>query len=89
MPIVVYHRLLAQLLSRHPKPDGRNGRNPITVRITGINDIQSALQLVNVVCDAEGISYRGIQAYSGRMQRIKESAERDHVYQDSYAFSRR
>src|ERR1700730_11506555 len=39
---------------------------------TGISNTESALQLVNVVCEAEGISYRGIQAYSGRVQHIKE-----------------
>jgi D-serine deaminase-like pyridoxal phosphate-dependent protein len=53
---------------------------------TGINNIESALQLVNVVCDAEGISYRGIQAYSGRVQHIKEFAERDHVYTGQLRF---
>jgi 3-hydroxy-D-aspartate aldolase len=47
---------------------------------TGVSNIESALQLVNVVCDAEGISYRGIQAYSGRVQHINEFAERDLVY---------
>jgi D-serine deaminase-like pyridoxal phosphate-dependent protein len=35
---------------------------------TGVSNIESALQLVNVVCAAEGISYRGLQAYSGRVQ---------------------
>jgi 3-hydroxy-D-aspartate aldolase len=53
---------------------------------TGINNIESALQLVNAVCDAEGISYRGIQAYSGRVQHIKEFAERDHVYTEQLRF---
>jgi 3-hydroxy-D-aspartate aldolase len=47
---------------------------------TGISNIESALQLVNVVCEAEGISYRGLQAYSGQVQHIQEFAERDHVY---------
>jgi len=53
---------------------------------TGISNIESALQLVNVVCNAEGISYRGIQAYSGRVQHIKEFAERDHVYTGQLRF---
>jgi 3-hydroxy-D-aspartate aldolase len=53
---------------------------------TGINNIESALQLVNAVCDAGGISYRGIQAYSGRVQHIKEFAERDHVYTEQLRF---
>jgi len=54
---------------------------------TGISNIESALQLVNVVCDAEGISYRGIQgvlrtgaAYPGVLQ------ERDHVYTGQLRF---
>jgi 3-hydroxy-D-aspartate aldolase len=53
---------------------------------TGISNIESALQLVNVVCEAEGISYRGLQAYSGRVQHIKEFAERDHVYTGQLRF---
>src|SRR6202035_4527682 len=53
---------------------------------TGISNIESALQLVNVVCEAEGISYRGIQAYSGRVQHIKQFAERDHVYTGQLRF---
>jgi D-serine deaminase-like pyridoxal phosphate-dependent protein len=47
---------------------------------TGVNNIEAALQLVDVVCDAEGVSYRGLQAYSGRVQHIEEFAERDRVY---------
>ena len=53
---------------------------------TGINNIESALQLTNLVCDAEGVSYRGIQAYSGRVQHIKQFAERDHVYTGQLRF---
>jgi 3-hydroxy-D-aspartate aldolase len=53
---------------------------------TGISNIESALQLVNVVCEAEGISYRGLQAYSGRVQHIKQFAERDHVYTGQLRF---
>ena len=53
---------------------------------TGISNIESAVQLVNTVCDREGISYRGIQAYSGRVQHIKEFAERDHVYSGQVRF---
>jgi 3-hydroxy-D-aspartate aldolase len=47
---------------------------------TGVSNIESALQLVDVVCHAEGISYRGLQAYSGRVQHINEFRERDQVY---------
>src|SRR3984893_12603561 len=53
---------------------------------TGISNIESALQPVNVVCEAEGISYRGVQAHSGRVQHIKECAERDHVYTGQLRF---
>jgi 3-hydroxy-D-aspartate aldolase len=53
---------------------------------TGVSNIESALQLVNVVCDADGISYRGIQAYSGRVQHINDFAERDHVYTGQLRF---
>ena len=47
---------------------------------TGVSNMESALQLVNAVCDAEGLSYRGLQAYSGRVQHINEFRERDQVY---------
>jgi D-serine deaminase-like pyridoxal phosphate-dependent protein len=47
---------------------------------TGVGNIDSALELVDAVCAAEGISYRGIQAYSGRVQHIEEFRERDAVY---------
>ena len=47
---------------------------------TGVNNLEAALQLVDVVCGAEGASYCGLQAYSGRVQHIAEFAERDRVY---------
>lgn len=47
---------------------------------TGVGDIDSLLRLVNAVCDAEGMSYRGIQAYSGQVQHIEDFAARDQVY---------
>ena len=47
---------------------------------TGVSDIESALQLVDMVCHAKGVSYRGLQAYSGRVQHINEFRERDQVY---------
>lgn len=53
---------------------------------TGISNIESALRLVDIVCDAEGISYRGIQAYSGRVQHIEQFAERDRVYTGQLRF---
>jgi len=53
---------------------------------TGIGNIDSALQLVDVVCAAEGISYLGLQAYSGRVQHIREFPERDHVYAGQLRF---
>jgi 3-hydroxy-D-aspartate aldolase len=53
---------------------------------TGISNIESALQLVSVVCATEGLSYRGLQAYSGQVQHIQEFAERDHVYTGQLRF---
>jgi D-serine deaminase-like pyridoxal phosphate-dependent protein len=53
---------------------------------TGVSNIESALQLVDVACATEGISYRGLQAYSGRVQHITEFAERDHVYTGQLRF---
>ena len=53
---------------------------------TGVNNMESALQLVDVVCAAEGLSYRGLQAYSGRVQHIAEFGERDRVYTGQLRF---
>jgi D-serine deaminase-like pyridoxal phosphate-dependent protein len=53
---------------------------------TGVGNLDVALALVNLVCDAEGLSYRGVQAYSGRVQHIEEFAERDHVYTGQLRF---
>jgi D-serine deaminase-like pyridoxal phosphate-dependent protein len=53
---------------------------------TGVRDIESALRLVDLVCRAEGMSYRGLQAYSGRVQHITEFAERDRVYTGQLRF---
>ncbi len=53
---------------------------------TGVSNIESAVQLVDAVCAAEGISYRGLQAYSGRVQHIQEIAERDRVYAGQLRF---
>ena len=47
---------------------------------TGVGNIESALQLVNAICDAEGVSYRGIQAYSGSVQHIEDFGARDGIY---------
>ncbi len=47
---------------------------------TGVGNVEDAVRLVEVVCGAEGLSYRGLQAYSGRVQHIQEFRERDRVY---------
>jgi len=47
---------------------------------TGVSNVEAALQLVDVVSAAEGMTYRGLQAYSGRVQHIAEFAERDQAY---------
>jgi D-serine deaminase-like pyridoxal phosphate-dependent protein len=53
---------------------------------TGVSNIESALQLADVVCDAEGMSYRGIQAYSGSVQHIENFAARDAIYTGQLRF---
>ncbi len=47
---------------------------------TGVSDMDAALRLVDLVCEREGVRYRGLQAYSGRVQHIEKFAERDEVY---------
>jgi 3-hydroxy-D-aspartate aldolase len=53
---------------------------------TGVSNIDSALRLVNAVCDTEGMSYHGIQAYSGHVQHIEDFAARDQVYTGQLRF---
>jgi D-serine deaminase-like pyridoxal phosphate-dependent protein len=47
---------------------------------TGVRDIESALRLVDTVSNAKGLSWRGLQAYSGRVQHIVDFAERSTTY---------
>ena len=47
---------------------------------TGVNNLESALRLVDLASTTAGLSYRGLQAYSGQVQHIADFAERDHVY---------
>jgi 3-hydroxy-D-aspartate aldolase len=53
---------------------------------TGVGSVESALRLVDVVCDAEGVSYRGLQAYSGSVQHIEDFPERDGIYTGQLRF---
>jgi 3-hydroxy-D-aspartate aldolase len=53
---------------------------------TGVGNIESALQLVDAVCDADGFSYRGVQAYSGSVQHIEDFAARDGIYTGQLRF---
>jgi 3-hydroxy-D-aspartate aldolase len=53
---------------------------------TGVSNMESALQLVDVACATQGMAYRGLQAYSGRVQHITDFAERDHVYTGQLRF---
>jgi D-serine deaminase-like pyridoxal phosphate-dependent protein len=45
-----------------------------------------AASLHEAVCDAEGLSYHGIQAYSGLVQHIEDFAARDQVYTGQLRF---
>ena len=47
---------------------------------TGVNNLDSALRLVDLASTTAGLSYCGLQAYSGQVQHIADFAERDHVY---------
>ncbi len=53
---------------------------------TGVSSIEAALRLVDVVCAADGVSYRGIQAYSGSVQHIEDFGARDRAYSGQLRF---
>jgi len=47
---------------------------------TGVRDIGSALRLIDTVSNKKGLSWRGLQAYSGKVQHIVDFAERSTTY---------
>ena len=53
---------------------------------TGVHNLESALRLVDLASTTEGLSFRGLQAYSGQVQHIADFAERDHVYTTQLRF---
>jgi 3-hydroxy-D-aspartate aldolase len=47
---------------------------------TGVRDVDSALRLLDTVSKTKGLSWRGLQAYSGKVQHIADFAERSTTY---------
>jgi D-serine deaminase-like pyridoxal phosphate-dependent protein len=47
---------------------------------TGVRDVASALRLIDTVSNTKGLSWRGLQAYSGKVQHIADFAERSRTY---------
>ena len=47
---------------------------------TGVGTVEGAVRLARAVSDAEYLTYRGIQGYSGRVQHIERLGERTEVY---------
>jgi D-serine deaminase-like pyridoxal phosphate-dependent protein len=47
---------------------------------TGVRDVDSSLRLVDIVSNTKGLSWRGLQAYSGKVQHIADFAERSKTY---------
>jgi D-serine deaminase-like pyridoxal phosphate-dependent protein len=47
---------------------------------TGIRDVDSALRLMDTVSNTKGLSWRGLQAYSGKVQHIADFSERSATY---------
>src|SRR5215469_2512973 len=47
---------------------------------TGVRDVHSALRLIDTASNTKGLSWRGLQAYSGKVQHIADFAERSTTY---------
>src|SRR5215472_6492253 len=47
---------------------------------TGVRDVDSALRLIDTVSNTKGLSWRGLQAYSGKVQHIADFVERSTTY---------
>jgi len=47
---------------------------------TGVRDIDSGLRLIEAVSNTKGLLWRGLQAYSGRVQHIADFSERSTTY---------
>jgi 3-hydroxy-D-aspartate aldolase len=47
---------------------------------TGVRDAESALRLIEKVCSIQGLSWQGLQAYSGQVQHIVDFTERSKIY---------
>lgn len=47
---------------------------------TGVREIESVLRLVDTVSKTKGLSWRGLQAYSGKVQHISDPSERSATY---------
>ena len=47
---------------------------------TGVRDVDSALRLVDTVSKTKGLSWRGLQAYSGKVQHIADFSDRSATY---------
>jgi D-serine deaminase-like pyridoxal phosphate-dependent protein len=47
---------------------------------TGVRDVESALRLIDTVSNTSGLSWRGLQAYSGKVQHVVDFSERSTMY---------
>lgn len=47
---------------------------------TGVRDVDSALRLIDIVSNTKGLSWQGLQAYSGKVQHIADFSERSATY---------
>jgi 3-hydroxy-D-aspartate aldolase len=49
---------------------------------TGVANADDAVALARLIDKTDGLAYRGVQAYSGRVQHIDRYAERDRIYSE-------
>jgi 3-hydroxy-D-aspartate aldolase len=47
---------------------------------TGARDVESVLRLADTVSNSKGLSWQGLQAYSGKVQHIADFSERSAIY---------
>ena len=57
----------------------------IGMQRTGVASAEDAVHLARMIADAPGLTYRGVQAYSGRVQHINDLPERRQVYGEQLA----
>lgn len=73
-------RELADAAGRAEKPLEVLVDIDVGMQRTGVNDIETAIELARQIQHSQNLAYRGIQAYSGKVQHIDDYGERKAAY---------